>query len=416
MPVYNTQKIIKYVGIAAIALLVVGLLGWYFFLRTQTRSIESTDAARGFGIAVPSFTGSRSSTSENVSGDGAESLLFVPQENTRPPRLWRVSQTPVAGAGFIGTSTTLRYVERPTGHVYDVDPAKGNITRRTNTLLPKIYDADVLRDGIVVLQVLNKDSVRETVLARMSTTTSEEGLASLEPVSLGTNVRAIATSPRNPEMLLVAAREDGGTELLRSTSDGDEPKSIMSLPLASLEPHWLSDGRIFVSERPASGVVGSAYEIVGTTMAPLLGGIPGLVVLPQSSTGALLYSSDDGTRLRFFVRPSRDASTVELALQTTAAKCVWAPVLGTTSPATAYCASSQNPLPAQFTDQWLRGLVHTQDEWVKLDLGAGKTDRFFMPETSVAIDVEHPIIDTRGEYIVFTNARDKSLWVLRINE
>jgi len=32
------------------------------------------------------------------------------------------------------------------------------------------------------------------------------------------------------------------------------------------------------------------------------------------------------------------------------------------------------------------------------------------------IDVENPSVDANGEYIAFMNARDKSLWLLRIAE
>ncbi len=412
------QTIFKYVGIAAIVLLLIGLSGWYFFLRNRTDDIAANDAARGFNIAVPSFTGSRSSTSENIAGGvGGDSLLFVSETNQRPPRLWRVSQSPVAGMGFLAGTATLRYVERSTGYVYDVAPRVGTIERRTNTLMPKIYDADIVSDGTVVLHTLDESAAKTTFLGRVSTTTSEDGFYKLDTTPLGSGVRAVAPSPARPEILATTAFSGGGGVLIRSTSMGDTPELVLPLPLASLQPLWLSDGRMFVSERPASGVAGSVYMVASTTLQPVARNIPGLVALPRASSTALLYSSDDGIRLRLFVHPSVDTSALELFLQTTAAKCVWAPGVGaTSSPATAYCAVPQDTPPTQFTDQWLRGVVHTQDSWFKLDASTGKTDRFFIPETSVAIDVESPVIDARGEYITFINARDKSLWVLRISE
>ncbi len=415
MPTYQT--IFKYIGIAAIILLLVGLSGWYFFLRNRTDNIAANDAARGFNIAVPSFTGSRSSTSENIaSGVGGDSLLFVSQTNQRPPRLWRASQSPVAGMGFLAGTTILRYVERSTGYIYDIDPKTGKVERRTNTLLPKIYDADLVSDGTVMMHTLDESAAKTTLFGRLSTTTSEDGFAKLDTTALGGNVRSVAPSPTSPEMLITTVTTGGTGVLVRSISTGDAPELILTLPLASMEPLWLADGRMFISERPASGVPGNAYAVASTTLQPVVRNVPGLVALPRASSTALLYSSDDGTRLRFFVRPSVDTSALELSLQTTAAKCIWSPGAAASSPAIAYCAAPQNIPPTQFTDQWLRGLIHTQDSWFRLDVGTGRADRFFVPETSVAIDVENPIIDAGGGYIAFINARDKSLWILRISE
>src|SRR5262249_13636486 len=98
----NYYSVFKYIGIAAVILLLVGVPGWSFFLRNHATGITGLDEARGFSIAIPSFTGSRSSTAENIaSGSDTESLLSVQTEKSRPPRLWKVSTTPIAGAGFV---------------------------------------------------------------------------------------------------------------------------------------------------------------------------------------------------------------------------------------------------------------------------------------------------------------------------
>jgi hypothetical protein len=404
----------RYIGIAAMTLLVLGLLGWYFFLRGQQANVAELDAARGFDIAVPSFTGSRSSTAENIEGGPSAETLLTAEGQKKPPRLWRVSTSPIAGAGFIATSTVLRYVERSTGHIYDVDPGSGLVTRRTNTLVPKIYDAGVAGDGSIAMRSLDDTGAPMTLVGRLGTTT-DEGFVRFESTNLGASVFAVAPSPTLPEMLLVAARA-GGAELVRSSSGEGTPQRLLSLFLTSLEPLWLSDGKIFLTERPASGIAGSAYEVVNGALVPLIRNVPGLSILPRASSGALLYSSDDGARLRLFARAGADASTSEITLQTTAKKCVWTPSVGTTTSLSAYCASPQSPVAAGFTDSWLRGSAHTADAWFTIDLSSAKAEKFFVPESAVALDVERPMMDARGEYIAFMNARDKSLWVLRLKE
>jgi hypothetical protein len=403
------HTLFTYIGILAIVLLVIGLLGWYFFLRGQGSNIAALDAARGFSIAVPSFTGSRSSTSENIA-QGSNELTLTAPESGKPPRLWRASLAPVAGAGFVGT-TTLRYMERSTGHIYDVDITTGNAARLTNMLLPKVYDAGILGDGTIVFRMLNELGESVTLTGVLGTTT-DDGFLRFDTENLGTGVLSVAYSAR-PEMVLVAASSQGA-EVVRAEND-EAPERLLSLALRGLEPLLLNDGRVFLTERPASGLPGSSFEIVSGALQPLMRAVPGLSILPRASSAAFLYSSDDAARVRLFLRPSADAATLELPLETTAKKCVWG-ARASTSTATVYCAASQTPLPAGYTDLYMRGSAHTLDAWFTIDTASGKVEKLFTPETSVALDVEHPMIDAEGKYITFMNARDKSLWVLRIDD
>ncbi len=406
--------IFRYVGVAAIVLLILGLGGWFLFLRNQEGNLSDLASQRGFDIAIPSFTGARSSTSENIAaGATTEGMLSV-QTAEKPPRLWRVSSTPIAGASFIGASSTLRYIERSTGHVYDVDPVSGKAERRTNTLVPKIYDAAIASDGSMILRTLDDAGGRIAIAATFGTTT-QDGFFQLETANLGAAVFATAFARGRPDTLLVAESANGA-ELVRSRADA-APQSLLSLFLTTLEPMLVPDGRILLTERPASGMPSSSYEVVNGALVPLVRGIPGLAVLPRPSSSVLLYSSDDGARLRLFAR-SATSSTAELSIGTSARKCVWAPSgVSTTTPTLyAYCAVPQTAPSAGFTDSWVRGATHTADAWYTIDISAAKSERFFIPEGSIALDVEDPMIDARGEYITFTNARDKSLWLLRITD
>ncbi|HWO07725.1 MAG TPA: hypothetical protein VNM40_04070 [Candidatus Paceibacterota bacterium] len=412
------QRIFTNIGIAAIVFLLIGLLGWYFFLRTQTGDIRDLEAARGFNISVPSFTGSRSSTAENIaSGVVTESLLAVTEGQGAPPRLWKVSTSPIAGFGFIGASTTLRYVERATGHIYDVNVETGAATRVTNELIPKVYEAHIVGTTTVVLRLLDDTGMPTTLIGVLGTTT-DDGFTRFTTSNLGTTIRTVAPSSVRPEIMMLAEGADNVTHLIRARADGTAPQQVLTLGVGGFALEWLSDGKLFLVELPASGIPGHAYEVVQDALNPILRGVPGLMVTPRPASGALLYSSDDGARVRLFVRPAAGSSITEITLGTIAKKCVWAPAsTGTSTPTlTIYCAAPQEAVGANFLDRWLRGVLHTADAWFRIDASAGAVERFFTPETTVALDVERPAMDSAGEYIAFMNARDKSLWLLRVNE
>lgn len=433
MRTINYERIFTYIGIAAIILLLFGLGGWYLFLRNERAAVEGESAARGFAIGIPSFLGSRGSTAANTSGISASPEVIgdtgsafsrllgfgqpaaleaevtpqagVRNEETRAPRFWRVTAAPVAGAAFSATSSRLRYVERASGHVFEADPFTGSVTRLTNTLTPRVYEAFLGGGSSVVLRTIESGSA--VTFGGQTSTTTQNGLSELNVSNLGKAIKDIASYATTPEILMIAMTGET-SHLIRSRVDGSAPKQLLTLPGGDFRIQLAGDN-IVLTERAASGVPGNAYRAV-SALTPLVTNVPGLTARVQAKTENLLYSSDDGTQLRLYAKLSK-ASPNEISLATLAEKCAWAPA-GTT----AYCAAPQGVLPKQFLDNWYRGETHTSDVWYTVDTAAAKVATLFRIDSSYAMDVENPTVDPTGKYIAFQNARDKSLWVLRIAE
>src|SRR4051812_593298 len=92
----------KYLMAVFCVLAVLGLLGWYFFLKTRTDATNTDNTARGIDTAAPSFTGSTGSTHENIVQSTENDIGIKVVENaSTPPELWRVSSNPIAGMGFV---------------------------------------------------------------------------------------------------------------------------------------------------------------------------------------------------------------------------------------------------------------------------------------------------------------------------
>lgn len=423
----NFERIFTYIGIAAIILLLFGLGGWYIFLNQSRSAIEGESTARGFAIGIPSFVGSRGSTAANTSPENTNSansafarLLGVGQpalndattiqsnatrEETRAPRFWRVTATPVAGAAFLATSSILRYVERGSGHVFEADPFTGSVTRISNTLTPRVYEASLGGGTSVILRTIEKGA--PVTFGGTATTTTPNGISELELTNLGSAIEDIVSFANTPEILMIA---DAGasSHLIRSHVDGSTPKQLLSLPGGDFKIQ-LAGENIVLTERAGSGILGNAYR-VASSLIPLVKNVPGLITRVQAQSENVLYSSDDGTRLRLFTNTT-NANQKEISLATIAEKCAWAPQ-GTV----AYCAGPQGTIPTMFLDRWYRGEIHTEDVWYKIDTASAKVDTLFRVDSSYVIDVENPTVDPTGKYILFQNARDKSLWVLRITE
>jgi hypothetical protein len=156
----QTTKIIRYGFFAIIILVIIGLVWWYFFLRAQESALEATDLSRGAGIEPPSFGDMTGSNYGNITANlptDTDSKIGTSETHAALPQLWQVTRSPVAGAGFFTplqkstslsaatssaqTGSAVRFVERGTGYVLEANTRTGALTRLTNTLVPRVYEA-----------------------------------------------------------------------------------------------------------------------------------------------------------------------------------------------------------------------------------------------------------------------------------
>jgi hypothetical protein len=405
----DTPKIIRILLIALVIMLLAGLGGWYWYLKGQSASLESVSSGRGFGGPTPSFENTGGSTFDNiVKGLGFQTEQPIP-ETKKPPRLWRVLATPGAGHGFISgaTSTTLRFLERSTGYLFESDVENGKTVRLTNTLTPQAYEAHFSGTGSPVIQRLDDERmIAQSLFYRASST---QVFGTINESSFGA-VRAIYSHPKKNEVLAVVDDEKGAV-LIRSTWEGGRPARVFSSSIKNWNIHWLADDSITLSEPAASGVPGSAYRVLEGDLAPIVRNIPGLTILPRAHSESMLIGSDDGT-LSIGVRGSAASSTARLPIRTVPEKCVWAPG----KDPVAYCAVPQSISSGQFLNDWYKGRIHTNDTWWKIGVGGATAEQILPSSEGQQLDVENPAINDAGEYISFRNAYDKSVWVLRIQE
>lgn len=419
-----------------IVLMLGGLFGWYFYLHSQEATTSATDASRGLGAPAPSFEGSSGSTQADQSiatqgfGAGGSSAA------TSSSELWEVDRTPVSGMGFVTTETDeyLYYVERGNGYVFTAHPSTETVGRLTDTLLPKIYEAQFADDGSVIERSIDSAGEVTTFLGTISTSTaasssvastnSQQAIAqgdasstadtpgSLIGTYLPPGIQAIALDRVSREIFYLEADPQGGVDGITEAWDRSKKKQVFSSIVGSWRPSILDDGTIVLLESPADGIPGYAYTLGASgALKPLVRDVPGLTVLPKASSSLVLYGSSSESGLALYADAT---STPELlSIATVADKCVWLP--GNSE--IAYCAVPNGAVPPDFLDNWYRGTANTSDDWWEIDLSLGTAQRIYSPSVdNVSLDVEDPTIDASGNYIAFINASDQSLWVLHVTQ
>jgi len=420
----RTSKILRYTLIGVIMLSLAGLLSWYFFLRNQGDALRALDEGRGAGITPPSFTGLIGSTYGNIVDSIASLAGGGTETPTRPPRLWQITKTPVAGAGFVPQNAgmmsassspsalyDLRFVERGTGYMFEANPENGSFARLTNTLVPRVYEASVGVNGVLILRGLDEDTSFILTNAAQAISTSASGEATALTLSaLPQDIRELVLSPSGEEVLYLIEQLPGFS-IVRAEWNGERARRVGSVGVAGWHMEWLSDDRIVLTQNGDDNAPGRVYEFKNGTLSPLTPRASARTLLPRANSSALLYGSASGNST-LTARVDENASTISLPIRTTIDKCVWAPG----DNLTVYCAVPKILPDARSQGATFRGESHGTDAWWKIDVSAGSVEPLYDPGGVGGIDVENPTIDANGDYIAFMNARDKSLWLLRISE
>src|SRR3989338_3049366 len=230
----NTSTALRYTSVAAIVVILGALTFWYFFVQAKQEKVAREDAARGAGLAPPSLGSIVGSTYENIVS--SLSTLVGGDSGRRSealPRLSQVGKTPTAGLGFVGTasSTRLRFVERSTGYIFDVDPKTGALERLTNTLIPYVYEAIVAKKGVILR---GADDTNEILTVMGTISASSSASSNTYPLvqrALPNDIRAMATSPAGDEIVYI----NGGERVFtgtRVTWDGAKPQQLFSSNLS----------------------------------------------------------------------------------------------------------------------------------------------------------------------------------------
>lgn len=405
---------------ALVILLALSLAGagiWFFFF------YEPPKQEFDFNTAVSDFlpfgklreTDGRGTAAPR--GSSGQAVVSAPR-SFGP--LTELAAAPVAGFTLLpGASTTtgpvVRYMERATGHVYDVAPSSGKETRVTNTTVPRVHEALFAEGGAAVLiRYLRDDNQTiETYSAKIGkSTTSEE--TELKGVFLPANIREVAVSPDGRKIFYLSAFA-GGSAGFTASPENSAKLQIWGSPLNEWLSGWANEKTIVVTTKPSGGVTGYAYKIdpVAKTAEKLLGGIPGLTTLASPDGKYVLYGSSNGRQAALGIHYVKEHAGTLIGLASFPEKCVWAK-----DGVGAYCAVPEQLPSARYPDAWYQGTVLFSDRIWKIDAATGDTTLLHgLRELSAErLDVVKPSLSVDGSILFFINKKDQSLWSLKLGE
>ena len=334
------------------------------------------------------------STTPDLEGTFVEDDLSVTKLNTTDT-LRQLTLRPIAGFGFVGSSTLIRYIERGTGYIYEVDPEAGTETRISGTTIPKVVDGVFSPTGNGVALIAESEGYEKIFVGNI-----ENAGENIEYFTLPDN----ATQPGfvDDERLRYLLTTDIGSEGYElNTTTGTALRSF-SLPLKEVTMLWGTETYLY--SKPTAELPGSLYKVDGdlTPVLPATNGFVGGV----GTTQFLSSYHKDGT-LVSYAHNRNNGKDIQLSVTFIPEKCVF----GNTK--TVWCASSFEPKDDSFLESWYRGDTQSEDLLWVIDSISGVSRSIVSPLTvsGRSVDVDRIIVDKNEKILVFRNKIDNTLWL-----
>lgn len=426
-------------------IIILGLIGatlWFYFVYKPTHlpGINNGDIETPQGYTplnnngpFPTNNQGSSTTPTNTSISTSSS----PAMNNTVPIMRNLSSTPIGGFGVkttmptrtgkVGT-TTVRWIDRGRGNVFETIGGKLEITTVSNTLLPRVnmswWNSNI--NAFVAQYTNTTNDTITTVTANIiknSTSTSPKNASStkqdtisetpyeLKGSIISGNIIGIAKSPTGDKIVTIINDNNRAIGYV-SKFDGSGNTRLFSIPLTQIVVEWPESNTIVITTKASAYFAGYLYFVNVKTgsVKQVLGGIPGLSARVSADAKQILYSSTgkSSNPINTYLYDRGTGKTKEIVFKTLAEKCVWSQKIFTN----VYCAVPSQIESGIYPDDWYLGKNTFNDNlWLfdtKTENARKITD--FITNGNALIDSYNIQTDSIDNYLFLMNKKDLSFW------
>jgi hypothetical protein len=332
------------------------------------------------------------------------------------------------------TQYFVRYMDRATGHIFDIKTDSPAALEISNTTIPKVYDALFTPDGNSIITRLLSDANPDQILSYFVTlkdkpiaisatsstktvanigTLSKVGLKDVSGAYIKPDIREMAMSPSGARILSLFYT-DTGSRLALSSPNGGSEKTVITHPLREWLLSFVNESRAVLTTKPSGLVNGYAYvlDFASGRLSKIIGDIAGLTLLPNKDGNSYLGAGTPGGAVKLFSYFAKEDKQTLLPFSTFPEKCVWSNV----DKAVAYCAVPESIPNTTYPDAWYQGRVSFTDDIWKINVSTGETNLISnLPrESGEKIDVINMKLVDDDTYLTFINKIDLTLWGLNL--
>ncbi len=414
----------------------VGAIGWYVapVLFQASSEEEPTDEPRDVNLFPFIGGGLFGQNEEKENPEDTQPLSEEDRSRARMPRLRQISPGPVIGAilapaddhggvvGFAPTTTTdedihntIRYIELGTGHVYQGSTLKEEITRISNTTVPRINEAHFADLDNILIRYINNQDVIKTFQAELVNNFGDNDATPqrLQGIFLEDNIIAIDTSPDSEVMMVVA--DPLGAKFIVSDLARENVRQVHDSPLSEWRVSFDgSTSDVVVLSTPSYNTFGVAYtlDLANGSFIPFVYARKALDVVSSRDRNHVLLSLQDSEGMQLYLWNEASNEYTLMPQPTFAEKCVWADTR-----ALFYCAVPTDPIIYLEPDLWYQGVTEYRDQIWQINPANGQMSLLLSPieYTQESLDMIDIDISRDEQFLYFRDKQTRSLWSVQID-
>ncbi len=296
---------------------------------------------------------------------------------------------------------SLRYVEKATGHVYQMYLDTKVENKISNSTIPSVYETifDSKANSIIYRYISPDDNNSITSF-----------VASLGGKSnfLSPNILDISLSPDKSKFFSLIESKTGVTGIIKSFEE-TKTTQVFTSSFSEWLSQWVTDKNIYLTTKPSYLVEGSVFNLNTTngTLSKIFGGVKGLTTLANNDGTSIIFgaSLDIGPKLNLFDIKNHTSS--DLNVYGLPEKCIWS-----SDNINVYCSIPNVITGTQYPDVWYQGLVTFDDRVVKINTQTKDIISIANSSNDKPVDATHLFLDKKESKLFFINKKDSTLWSL----
>jgi hypothetical protein len=404
---------------AILILFFIVLAGYFFIINNNGNGDDNEKLSFRSFLPFGGSGGSSDNESENSSNQGNQSGNSGNNQSNSSDqnynnqgdyvkKLRKLSEEPVSGAGTydVKAGTIVRYIEKATGHIYEIEMFSPKKVRISNTTIPLAYSALWgNKASSIFASYINSDNLKaSSYLLSIKNSTSTENMVSA--IQLAENIYSSSVFGAN---VFYLQNENGVSNGYISSFDGTKRKLIWTSEFSDFISQYVNEKTVTLNTKPGPGIDGYLYKVDTATgkTKKILGGIPGLTSLVNFDESKVLYLQQNGNNM-LSIYDQKTKTSDDLGFVTFPEKCVWSKK----NTGLFYCGSPRIGIPADGVISWYKGQFQSSDA---INFYNTKTKYLnqivdLNLESKEDIDVINPMLSENENYLIFMNKRDGSLW------
>jgi len=393
----------KTIIISAIIIILILMIGgvWLFYRNKPAEEIPA--------IISGLFPSAGEKNIQGLTGpSGNEELPSGQNQNQvlKQGNLIQLSSNAISGAA--GASTTVRYIEKSTGHIYEINPDGQNRQRLSNTTILKTFESFwSLAANKLIIRYFEESSVVQNSLLSVKTFSSTISTTT-QGIFLPQSITSVTVSPNEDKIFYLISTE-GTTMGISANFENKNQKNIFNSSFGEFNVSWPKNDMITLLTKPSAFSEGFFYSLNPQTgkLGKIIGEIKGLTALLSSDGTRVIYSESNNKSLETKIFNLKQQTSSDFDLKTLPEKCVWSK----SNKDIVYCAVPDNFPQGDYPDDWYQGLVSFKDSIWQKNFSTGETN-ILISETNV--DVINPFLTKDENYLIFTNKENNTLWSLKL--